>query len=360
MFSLLDSHTTSSYYTNIRIDNYVYTVEAMQAAKRLLKPDGLLILKFWVETPWIESRIRELTQTVFGQRPLVLEARQPFYGTMGDFFFCGSLQRLGDALAADPALLDYAKANALAPSDAAAALTTDDWPYFYQHEPGLPSAVILMSLVLLVLGWLFLRDTGISARSLDWHFFFLGAGFFLLEAQIISKMALLFGTTWLVNSIAISGLLLLIVGSNLVVESRKDSNTGLAYVGIFVFLLVSYVTPIQSLFFASYWLKAVAALAVFGTPVFFAGVVFIRSFASAGFQGSALGSNLFGALVGGLLESLSMWTGIRSLLIVTALLYLASWLALRARKSLPRTPDQVSESDVVMVGASQTSSSPPG
>lgn len=351
MFSLLDSHTTSSYYTNIRIDNYVYTVEALQAAKRLLKPDGLLILKFWVETPWIEARLTELTQVVFGRRPLVLAVRQPFYGTMGDFFFCGSPERLDAALAADPDLLAYAKANSLAPSGAAAALTTDDWPYFYQHEPGLPSAVILMSLVLLVLGWLFLRDTGVSAGSLDWHFFFLGAGFFLLEAQIISKMALLFGTTWLVNSIAISGLLLLIVGANLLVEHMKNFNIGLAYAGIFATMLVSYAIPIQSLFVASYWLKALAAVAVLGMPAFFAGIVFIRSFARAGFQGAALGSNLFGALVGGLLESLSMWTGIRSLLVVAALLYIASWLTLRSRKSLPDTPELVGESDAVMVGS---------
>src|SRR5262249_48592351 len=40
VFSLLDSHTTTSNYTNIRIDNYVYTVEALKAAKRLLKDDG--------------------------------------------------------------------------------------------------------------------------------------------------------------------------------------------------------------------------------------------------------------------------------------------------------------------------------
>ena len=351
MFSLLDSHTTSSYYTNIRIDNYVYTVEALQAAKRLLKPDGVLILKFWVETPWIESRLTGLTQTVFGRRPLVLAVRQPSYGTTGDFFFCGSRERINAALSTDPALLAYAKANALAPSGAAATLTTDDWPYFYQHEPGLPSAVILMSLVLLVLGWLFLRDTGISARALDWHFFFLGAGFFLLEAQIISKMALLFGTTWLVNSIAISGLLLLIVGSNVLVEWRQNFNIGFAYAGIFASMLVSYAIPMQSLFFASYWLKALTALAVLGMPVFFAGIVFIRSFARAGFQGAALGSNLFGALVGGLLESLSMWTGIRSLLIVAGLLYFASWLALHARKSLPNTTQQVRESDAVMVGS---------
>jgi spermidine synthase len=351
MFSLLDSHTTSSYYTNIRIDNYVYTVEALQAAKKLLKPDGVLILKFWVETPWIESRLTGLTQTVFGRQPLVLAVRQPLYGTTGDFFFCGSRERINAALETDPALLAYAKANALAPSGAAATLTTDDWPYFYQHEPGLPSAVILMSLVLLVLGWFFLRDTGISAGSLDWHFFFLGAGFFLLEAQIISKMALLFGTTWFVNSIAISGLLLLIVGSNLLVEWKRNFNIRLAYAGIFVSILVSYAIPMESLFVASYWLKALTALAVLGMPAFFAGIVFIRSFASADFRGAALGSNLFGALVGGLLESLSMWTGIRSLLIVAGVLYLASWFALRTRKSLPNGTQQVREIETVMVGS---------
>jgi hypothetical protein len=201
------------------------------------------------------------------------------------------------------------------------------------------------------LGWLFLRDTGVSAGSLDWHFFFLGAGFFLLEAQIISKMALLFGTTWLVNSIAISGLLLLIVGSNLLVEYKKNFNMGLAYAGIFASMLVSYAIPMQSLFVASYWLKALTALAVLGMPAFFAGIVFIRSFARAGFQGTALGSNLFGALVGGLLESLSMWTGIRSLLIVAGLLYLASWVALRARKTPQQTTQQVGERDAVLIAS---------
>jgi len=64
-------------------------------------------------------------------------------------------------------------------------------------------------------------------------------------------------------------------------------------------------------------------------PVFFAGIVFIRSFAGERFSGEALGSNLLGALVGGLLESLSYWSGIRSLLVLAAILYLGSWIALR-------------------------------
>jgi SAM-dependent methyltransferase len=351
MFSLLDSHTTSSYYTNIRIDNYVYTLEALQAAKRLLKPDGLLILKFWVDTTWIASRLDGLTQAVFGQRCLTLSVKAALYGTSGVFYFCGSRDRINAALGADPAVLAYVKANLVNVTDAKTPLTTDDWPYFYQHQPGLPLAVILMSLVLLVLGWFLLRNTGVSAASIDWHFFFLGAGFFLLEAQIISKMALLFGTTWLVNSIAISGLLLLIVGSNFLVEHKKDFNIGVAYAGIFASILASYAISMESLFLASYWLKILTAILVLGIPVFFAGIVFIRSFAGAGFQGAALGSNLFGALVGGLLESLSMWTGIRSLLIVAAALYLASWIALRRRTSLPKKTNHVEDREAVLVGS---------
>jgi spermidine synthase len=332
MFSLLDSHTTSSYYTNIRIDNYVYTREALTSAKKLLKPDGLLVLKFWVDTPWIANRLNQLTETVFGQPPLTLSSNQPLYGTTGSFFIAGSRERLRAALAADPELLTYAQEHHAAVPDTPAAPTTDDWPYFYQREPGLPTGVLLMSLVLLGLGGQLLRNTGVSTASLNWHFFFLGAGFFLLEAQIISKMALLFGTTWLVNSIVISGLLLLIIAANLLVEWQKDFRIKVAYAGLFGCLLLSYSIRMESLFFASFWLKALAATLVLCMPAFFAGIVFIRSFAKVGFQGSALGSNLFGALFGGLLESLSMWTGIRSLLIVAALLYLASWAALRAVK----------------------------
>ena len=62
VFSLLDSHTTSSYYTNIRIDNYVYTLEALKATKALLKPDGVFIVKFQVDTPWIAGRLRGLLE----------------------------------------------------------------------------------------------------------------------------------------------------------------------------------------------------------------------------------------------------------------------------------------------------------
>src|SRR6187200_45943 len=90
-------------------------------------------------------------------------------------------------------------------------LTTDDWPYFYQRKPGIPTSVVVISILLLITSAATARSLGVNVRSVRLEFFFLGAGFLLLETQIVSRMALLFGTTWIVNAIVISGLLLLIV-----------------------------------------------------------------------------------------------------------------------------------------------------
>jgi len=76
------------------------------------------------------------------------------------------------------------------------------------------------------------------------------------------------------------------------------------------------------------------------TPVFFAGVIFVSSFARAGFRGSALGANLFGSLIGGLLESASLWFGLKSLTVIAAVLYLGSAIFLsRVRAAESRTSD---------------------
>ena len=332
VFSLLDSHTTSSYYTNIRIDNYVYTAEALNAAKHLLKPDGVFIVKFQVDTPWIAGRLFALLNQTFGHVPIQLENNAPAYTTGGRFFITGSNQKIARSLA-DPELAKYIGQHGHMPMESAS-VTTDDWPYFYQKSRGLPFSIILISVVLVVLGVFLVRDMGTPIRSLRWHFFFLGAGFLLLEAQIISKMALLFGTTWLVNSIVIGGLLVLILAANSLVGLKPKFRITAAYVSLLVTLAAGFLVPVRAIFFASVSARIVAAILLLCLPVFFAGIVFIRSFAQAGFSPEALGSNLLGAMVGGMLESASLWTGIRSLAFFAALLYLASWVALRARKSV--------------------------
>ena len=327
VFSLLDSHTTSSYYTNIRIDNYVYTTEALNAAKKLLKQNGVFIVKFQVDTPWIAGRLHSLLTQVFGHTPLQLQSDASGYTTGGRFFISGSERKIEEALS-DPALANYVSQRGAIQMEPAR-LTTDDWPYFYQKSPGLPLPIILISIVLVLLCVLLLRDMGTPIRTLNWHFFFLGAGFLLLEAQIISKMALLFGTTWLVNSIVIAGLLILILAANAVPSLVSRFSVTYSYVGLFITLLIGYLVPVREIFFVSLPARAAVSTLVLCLPVFFAGTIFITSFARARFSPTALGSNLLGAMVGGMLESASLWTGIRSLLILAALLYAASWITLR-------------------------------
>jgi spermidine synthase len=327
VFSLLDSHTTTSHFTNIRIDNYVYTREAFARARQLLKPDGLFVVKFQVDTPWIAGRLYELMQATFGQKPVQFQTDLGGFDSSGRFFISGSAERLSKALA-QPELASYLASHGNVPMQSAAP-TTDDWPYFYQHAPGLPISVILVSIaVLIVFGW-FLRQTSGEGGGVDLHFMFLGAGFMLLEAQIVSKMALLFGTTWVVNAVVVSGLLCLIVAANLVYGVVPRIPLSLPYGGLFLSLALMYAVPLQKLFFESWMLRGVVATLILCTPVFFAGIIFISSFARAGFRGSALGSNLFGSLIGGLLESASLWFGLKSLTVIAALLYVASAIFLR-------------------------------
>jgi spermidine synthase len=328
VFSLLDSHTDASYYSNIRTDNYVYTLEALQSAKRLLKPDGVFIVKFWVATPWIATRLYRLVETVFGRPPADMTAPYSDYTTVGRFFIAGSEERIQRVLN-DPALPSYLSANDK-PDLSNARMTTDDWPYFYQRESGLPPSLALLSLVLIAFCWLALRRTGVDLAGLSWHFFFLGAGFMLMEAQIVSRMALLFGTTWLVNSIVVGGVLLLITAANLLIHRLHRISYVAAYAGVFLSLALGYLVPMDYLFLSSIWIKVPAATAVLCLPVFFAGIIFVQSFRGARFEGKALGANLFGALVGGLLESMSLWTGIKSLVLLAAILYGVSYLTLKS------------------------------
>jgi SAM-dependent methyltransferase len=330
VFSLLDSHTTTSHFTNIRIDNYVYTVEAMESAKKLLSPDGIFIVKFQVDNRWIAGRLHGILLKSFQQEPLSFNTMSKDFGTGGHFFVTGSSARLEKSLK-DPDVRSFVTDNQRG-MDLGTKLTTDDWPYFYQHAPGLPLSVILVSIaVVVVFGW-FMRRVGESGGNFSWHFFFLGAGFMLMEVLIISKMALLFGTTWLVNSIVVAGLLVLIVAANVVYKVLPNNSSYWAYLGLFVTIAVAFAVPLEKLFFESFAIRATVSMFLLCSPVFFAGIVFITSFERAGFKGRALGANLFGALAGGLLESLSMWFGLRSLLIVAALLYVASALTIKRSK----------------------------
>jgi hypothetical protein len=295
----------------------------------MLKPDGVFIVKFQVNTPWIAGRLEALLTDVFGERPLQLQVDQS-YTTSGRFFVAPVAGVRVQAALADASFADYVKHHGSF-EIAAAVPTTDDWPYFYQHRPGLPVSVIAISVVLVALCWFLMRRVGAGVQSIRWGLFFLGAGFMLLEVQIISRTALLFGTTWIVNSLVISAILLVIVAANLVAKLNPHFSKQAGYAWLFLSMALAYALPLRWLFLESLGLKIIASMLLLCAPVFFAGIVFVRAFAEAGFKGEALGSNLLGAAAGGFLESLSYWTGLKALLIVAAILYSVSLVAAKSK-----------------------------
>jgi hypothetical protein len=127
-----------------------------------------------------------------------------------------------------------------------------------------------------------------------------------------------------VNSIVISAILLFILLSNLVVSKWPNFPREIAYIGLLIALGVNFLIPTSALFTESLLVRGALATGLYCAPVFFAGLVFISSFGRMGYRPEAFGANLLGSLVGGLLESMSFWTGIDALVLIASALYLLS------------------------------------
>lgn len=335
VYARLDSHTLLSGFTNIRLDHFVYTRESFEEAKRLLTPDGVLVLSFVMAEPWLRDRLAKTLQAVFGQDPVELN---PFT------LVVGSQPRIRAALARDPDLARRSSTPRIPPN---LRIATDDWPYLYLKEAKIPSLHLWISAFVICLVLLLLRGTGVAVRTMSWHFFFLGAAFLLLEFQGVSRFALLFGTTWFVNTVVISAFLLMILASNWYVQRRQITSLVPYYVGLLasVFLVL---LPQQMFLGQSPILRGVIAGIFQAAPVFFAGIIFATSFRQAASLPSAFASNLLGAVFGGLLESASYVTGINGLTWIVMALYGLSWASLpwKKRVEIPVSVEAAQEVEV--------------
>lgn len=73
VFSHLDSHTLLSSYTTVRLDNYIYTRQAFEEARRHLAPDGILYVSYFSEQPFIGKRLNRNLSLAFGHDPVWME-----------------------------------------------------------------------------------------------------------------------------------------------------------------------------------------------------------------------------------------------------------------------------------------------
>jgi hypothetical protein len=101
------------------------------------------------------------------------------------------------------------------------------------------------------------------------------------------------------------------------------------YVLLLAALIVAWGVPQESLLSLSPVSRFFAAVALAFAPIYVANLVFAKRFAAVGSSSVAFAANLLGAIVGGLLEYLSLVTGYRFLLVVVAVLYGLAFLAYR-------------------------------
>ena len=97
--------------------------------------------------------------------------------------------------------------------------------------------------------------------GINWHFFFLGAAFMLLEFQNVSKSALLFGSTWMVNAYIISAILVLILLANICAYYFPIKNTLPVYIILLASVLMVYFIPLDIFNNFGYPAKSILALA---------------------------------------------------------------------------------------------------
>jgi hypothetical protein len=148
----------------------------------------------------------------------------------------------------------------------------------------------------------------------------------LLETRSLVSFSLLFGTTWLVNSLAFFAILASVLLAVLINAKWPIRRPAFLYAALFVTIAISFLLPPESLLFDPPALRYALAAGLAFAPVFFANLVFTRSFRDTKTADMAFASNLLGAMVGGALEYLALITGYQALLLVVAGLYALAYL----------------------------------
>ena len=204
-------------------------------------------------------------------------------------------------------------------------LPTDDWPFLYLHTPTIPAlnlrgmAIVAVLSLVILLAFAPVRRARPSGRM-----FFLGAGFMLLETKGVVHMALLFGATWMVNSIVFFAILTMILLSNCYVLLVRPNRLWPYYTLLLAALLLNSVIPMDDFLALPGMTKVIASCAVVFMPVFFAGVIFATTFRSSIQPDVDFGSNIAGIILGGLSENLSLILGFNHLLWLAISYYLLS------------------------------------
>jgi SAM-dependent methyltransferase len=315
VLALTDSLTVVSGQSSLRLENYLFTLEAMEQARAHLRPDGVFAMYNYYE-PWLLQRYAGTVASVYGNRPC-LELGDPL----------GGRRQAVLTIAADGGVRNCAtiwQQPAVVPEPA-----TDDHPFPYVTGRSIPRLYLLTLALVLVASVALVRRAAGPLRGMAPYLdlWFMGAAFLLLETKNVVQFALLFGTTWFVNAAVFAGILLSVLAAVEVARRVRLPRPAHLYWALLAALAVTWVVPQAALLALSPPVRFLAATVVAFTPVFLANLVFAQRFKDVGSSTVAFGANLLGAMVGGMLEYLSLLWGYRSLLVLVAVLYALAFLS---------------------------------
>lgn len=325
VFGFLDSQSLFSQMSNIRLDGYVHTRESFREAFGLLREGGLLSISFFTQKEiWLVDRLVTMVRSATNTVPLV------YIRPTGQVIILAGKGFVPQG----PSHFNAYRRVAWQPSGTPEA--TDDWPYLYLRRRFIPSDYLTNIAALLAVSLVFVfLSSDSKRRGINLHFFFLGAGFLLLETKSITAISLYFGTTWFVSMVVILGILLMALLANFAATKLRQASF-ILYLPLIASVVFLYLFPNQVVLAWSFPLRLMYSLTVIPLPIFFAGLIFSTTFRESEDASFSFGSNLLGAMVGGFAEYLGMITGMKALLLVVLVFYLASLLVrLRTLRILP-------------------------
>lgn len=336
VFALIDSLTLQSAFSGVRLESYMFTEESFRAVRDVLQPDGVLVVYNYFREAWLVDRLANTAAAAFGEEPVVHV--HPAKDQLGVMVVGPRLRGLAAYPEPPAEVAAFNQGAPLAPAvrhsrDRAIVPATDNWPFLYLREPHLPSHYLsALSIILLVSAIAVFGVVRGAVRKWSWEFFFLGAGFMLLETKSITQFALLWGSTWVVASLTIASVLVMALVANWTVarvEIRRPRLVGAVLLGL---LAVNYLVPVGTIAIASRLVESVVYSLLVFSPIFCAGLLFGSSIKDSPDVTIDYGANLLGAMVGGVAEYLSLLMGFQFLLILVGLFYVG---ALATRRLAP-------------------------
>ena len=345
VFALPDSLTLVSTSANLRLESFLFTTEAFEEVRSHLTDDGVFVLYNYYREAWLPQKIGGMLEEAFGSAPIIRSHGQG-----------AATLAVGPMVAALAGKAPPGEGVDEGPAVDTPVAATDDWPFLYLREPSIAAYYIAsLATIIAIAGVLIARAarrSGTSIRRFSPHFFVLGVAFLLLETRSLAMFSLLFGTTWLVNSLVFFAVLASVLLAIFINQRLRFGSPRLLYLGLFGSIALTLALSPSTLLIEPVWLRYVLAAALAFAPVFFANLVFSYSFRDTKTADMAFASNLLGAVIGGAIEYMALITGYGSLLIVVAALYLGAWLLATRFRFLADT-ELAGPSDVATVRTRQ-------